>query len=168
MKQKIKNIFKDRSIFLTIITVIESILSISMILSFVYSDSLNYSDSLLLQSIGVQKLLENMYSSTWWGLILFLLSFISIFSITSLVYKKLEYLFISILLWFVMGICAINIGNPLAVNLSELAIFVPVIILNIMAYYKQKDKLKKNEIVIDTKPKKTIKKVNKKKHLETN
>ena len=90
MKQKIRDFFKDRSIFLFVLTLIESILAIYMILSFVYSDSLNYSDSLLLQSIGIQKLLENMYSSTWWGLILFLLSFISVFSITSLVYKKLE------------------------------------------------------------------------------
>lgn len=145
MKQKLKEIFKERSIFLTVLTAIETILAICMILSFVYSDSLNYADSQVLQSIGVQNLLENMYSSTWWGLILFLLSFISIFSITSLVYKKLEYLFISILLWFVMGITAINIGNGLAINISELAIFIPIIVLNTMAYYKQKDKLKKAE-----------------------
>ncbi len=164
MKQKIKDFFKERSIFLAIICLIETVLAITMIISFVYSDSLNYSDSLVLQSIGIHKLLENMYSSTWWGLILFLLSFISIFSITSLVYKKLEYLFISILLWIMMGICAINIGNPLPVNLSELAIFAPVIILNIMAYNKQKHKLLLTEPLV-VKEKKTTKKVSKRKSI---
>ena len=44
-----------------------------------------------------------------------------------------------------MGITAINIGNGLAINISELAIFIPIIVLNTMAYYKQKDKLKKAE-----------------------
>jgi hypothetical protein len=163
MKQKIKDFFKDRSIFLFVLTLVETILAIYMILSFVYSDSLNYSDSILLQSIGIQKLLENMYSSTWWGLILFLLSFISVFSITSLVYKKLEYLFISILLWVFMGICAINVGNNITINLSELAIFIPVIVLNTMAYYKQKDKLKINEPKVEIVKKPTKKKSTNKK-----
>ena len=162
MKQKIRDFFKDRSIFLFVLTLIESILAIYMILSFVYSDSLNYSDSLLLQSIGIQKLLENMYSSTWWGLILFLLSFISVFSITSLVYKKLEYLFISILLWIVMGICSINLNNSLTVNLSELAIFIPIIVLNTMAYNKQKDKMTPKKPLVEIIKKTTKKKTHKK------
>ena len=88
-----KKIINNNSKLLLGITTLETILAIVMTLAFVYTDSLKYGDANAVAQMGIKTLLENMYSSTWWGLILFLLAFISIFSITSIVYKKMEYLF---------------------------------------------------------------------------
>lgn len=138
----IKKLFKENSIYLIIVTILETILSIVMTLSFVYTDSLNYSDSLVFQADGIQKLLQSMYSSTYWALILLLLSFIAIFSITTLIYHKMEYEFISILCWFEMFILAINFTKSLTDNLSTVALFIPIIIICIISYHKEKDKIK--------------------------
>lgn len=142
----IKKIFKENSIYLIIVTILETILGIAMTLSFVYTDSLSYSDSLLIQSDGIQKLLENMYSSTYWALILLLLSFISIFSIVTLVFHKMEYEFISILCWFEMFILAINFTKSLTDNLAAIALFAPIIIICIISYHKEKDKIRVLEL----------------------
>ncbi len=138
-----KNIIKNHSPYLLFLTAIEIILSITCIEAFVYSDSLTYSDSLIYNAIGVEKLLENLYSSTFWALILFTLAFITICSITSIVFKKLEYLFMGILAWFIMLLLAINIGNPLMDNLLVIVFFIPIIVINIIAYKTEKKKLKK-------------------------
>ncbi len=142
----IKKLFKENSIYLIIVTILETILSIVMTLSFVYTDSLNYSDSLVFQADGIQKLLQSMYSSTYWALILLLLSFIAIFSITTLIYHKMEYEFISILCWFEMFILAINFTKSLTDNLSTVALFIPIIIICIISYHKEKDKIKVLEL----------------------
>lgn len=142
----IKKIFKENSIYLIIVTILETILGIAMTLSFVYTDSLSYSDSLLIQSDGIQKLLENMYSSTYWALILLLLSFISIFSIVTLVFHKMEYEFISILCWLEMFILAINFTKSLTDNLATIALFAPIIIICIISYHKEKDKIRVLEL----------------------
>lgn len=142
----IKKIFKENSIYLIIVTILETILGIAMTLSFVYTDSLSYSDSLLIQSDGIQKLLENMYSSTYWALILLLLSFISIFSIVTLVFHKMEYEFISILCWLEMFILAINFTKSLTDNLAAIALFAPIIIICIISYHKEKDKIRVLEL----------------------
>ena len=105
-----KKIFKEHSPYLLFLCVMEIIITIISIEAFVYSDSLNYSDSLIYSAIGIEKLLETMYSSTWWAFILFTLGFITIMTLTSIVYKKLEYLFISIMGWILMLLLAINIG----------------------------------------------------------
>ncbi len=138
-----KNIIKNHSPYLLFLTAIEIILSITCIEAFVYSDSLTYSDSLIYNAIGVEKLLENLYSSTFLALILFTLAFITICSITSIVFKKLEYLFMGILAWFIMLLLAINIGNPLMDNLLVIVFFIPIIVINIIAYKTEKKKLKK-------------------------
>lgn len=142
---KMKKIFKEHSPYLLFLTLVETILSVVCIEAFVYSDTLNYSDSLVYNAIGIEKLLESMYSSTWWALILFTLAFITICSITTLVYKKLDYLFMGILAWILMLILAINISKPLTDILVTLLLFIPIIIINIIAYKTEKTKLSKND-----------------------
>lgn len=142
MKDFLYKFFKERSLLLAILTGLEIILSIVCILSFVYSDTLSYSDSEIFTALGVETLLESIYSSTWWALILLLLASIAIFSLTSLIYKKLDYLFLAICSWAVMMILAINLNNSLVDNLAVLAIFIPIIIINIIAYFSQKEKQK--------------------------
>lgn len=140
----IKKLFKENSAYLILLTLGEIILSIICILSFVYTDSLSYSDSLIFNELGIEKLLQSMYSSTFWALILVILSLISIFSLTSLIYKKMEYQFISICSWFVLFILAINLNKSLIDNLSVILLFIPIIIINIVAYNTQK---KKNNLI---------------------
>lgn len=155
-----KKLFKEHSTYLLILALAEAILSVVATLSFVYSDSLNYSDSILYNAMGVEKLLESLYSSTWWALILFTLAFITIMAITSIKFKKLDYLFISILGWIQMMILAINITKPVVDILITLLVFVPIIILNVIAYKTEYTKLNKVEEKKETK-KKTNKKTSK-------
>lgn len=136
-----KKIFKEHSPYLLFLTLVETILSIVCIEAFVYSDTLNYADSLVYNAIGIEKLLESMYSSTWWALILFTLAFITICSITTIVYKKMDYLFMGIMAWILMLILAINVSKPLTDILVTLLLFVPIIIINIIAYKTEKNKL---------------------------
>lgn len=141
---KIKTLFKEHSPYLLVLIFLEILLSIICTLAFVYSDSLTYSESLIFNAIGVEKLLQTLYSSTWWALILLLLAFIAIFSLTSIVYKKLEYLFISICSWIVMFILAINLTKPVSDIISTFILFIPIIIINIIAYKTEKNKLSQN------------------------
>ncbi len=146
----IKKLFKEHSPYLLFLTLGEIILSVFATISFVYTDSLQYSDSAILSN-GVEKLLETVYSSTWWALILFLLFFIALFALMAIIYKKLEYMTISIGCWVEMLILSINVGNDLKELAINLLLFVPIFILNIIAYRTEKDKL-------NTKPKKVTKK----------
>ncbi len=148
-----KKLFKEHSPYLLFLTLVETILSIVCIEAFVYSDTLNYSDSLVYNAIGIEKLLESMYSSTWWALILFTLAFITICSITTIVYKKMDYLFMGIMGWILMLILAINISKPLTDIFVTLLLFIPIIIINIIAYKTEKNKLEEKN-----KNKKTSKK----------
>ncbi len=134
-----KEFMKERSYWLLVIAILESILGIVATISFVYSDALTYADSQVIVSLGVEKLLENLYSSTWWALILLLLSLIAILTITALVYKNLMTHFISMLCWGEMLILAINLNKSLLDNIAALAIFIPIIIINIVAYRDQKE-----------------------------
>ncbi|MCX4249192.1 MAG: hypothetical protein OSJ65_05460 [Bacilli bacterium] len=136
-----KRLFKEHSPYLLILCLTEIVISIVSIEAFVYSDSLTYSDSLIYNAIGIETLLESLYSSTWWALILFTLGFITICSITSIVFKKLEYFFMGILGWGLMLILAINIGNPIKDILFVIALFVPILGINIIAYKTEKEKL---------------------------
>ena len=136
-----KRLFKEHSPYLLILCLTEIVISIVSIEAFVYSDSLTYSDSLIYNAIGIETLLESLYSSTWWALILFTLGFITICSITSIVFKKLEYFFMGILGWGLMLILAINIGNPIKDILFVIALFVPILGINIIAYRTEKEKL---------------------------
>lgn len=137
----IKTIIKENSLYLVILTIVEIILSVICTMAFVYSDSLSYADSQIFTAIGIEKLLESIYSSTWWALILVILAIIAIFALASLIYKKMDYLFISICGWFVMLILAFNLAKPFIDNLSILALFIPIIIINIITYKQQSIKI---------------------------
>lgn len=143
--KKIIKLFKNHSPYLVFLTLAEICLSVICTLSFVYTDKLSYADSELIQTLGIEKLLENIYSSTWWALILLLLAFIAIFSLATMIYKKMDYLFISISCWFVMLILAINLNNTLIDNLSILMIGIPIILINAIAYKTEKKILNKKK-----------------------
>lgn len=134
-------LFKEHSPYLLVLCLFEIILSVVSIEAFVYSDSLTYSDSLIYNAIGIETLLESLYSSTWWSLILFTLGFITICTVTAIVFKKLEYLFMGILGWVLMLLLAINIGNPIKDILFIIALFIPILGINIIAYRTEKAKL---------------------------
>lgn len=136
-----KKLIKEHSPYLLFLTLAEIILSVVCIEAFVYSDTLNYDDSLIYNALGIEKLLETMYSSTWWALILFTLAFITICSITTIVYKKLDNLFMGILAWIIMLLLAINVGKPLTDILLVLVLFIPIMGINIIAYRTEKNKL---------------------------
>lgn len=137
----LKKLLKHNSPYLVILTLLEIILSVVCTVAFVYSDTLSYADSQIFSTIGIEKLLESIYSSTWWALILLLLSLIAILSIATIYLKKMDYFFISILLWGEMLILAINLNNSILDNLSIMALFVPIIIINIIAFKDQKKRL---------------------------
>lgn len=153
----IKKFIKENSMYALLLVVAETVLSIVCTLSFVYTDSLNYEASIIYQSLGVQTLLENLYSSTFWALILVMLAIIVIMTITSLVFKKMEYMFIGVLGWVELFILSLNFNKPVGDIISTCAMFIPIIIINIICYKKQKEKLLANEV------KATIKKEAKKK-----
>lgn len=143
--KKIKKLFKEHSPYLLILTLCEGLLSLVCTLSFVYSDSLNYDDSLIYNAIGVEKLLETLYSSTFWALLLLILAFIFVLNITCIKYKNLEHGFISICLWVLMFILSINLTKSLMDNLMTSLLFIPIIIINIVAYKTEESKLKKRK-----------------------
>ncbi len=136
-----KKILKENSIYLVVLTIFEFIISTICTLAFVYTDTLNYGDSLIFNELGIQKLLQTIYSSTWWALILTILALITILSITTLVFKKLEYLFMGILLWGEMFILTLDFNKtPKDLFFSALLVL-PIIIINIIVYKKEKEKL---------------------------
>ena len=141
MKNAIKKFFKENSLYLIILTIAEFILSTVCTISFVYSDSLTYSESIIYQSLGVETLLQSIYSSTFWALILVLLAIIVMFSITCLVFRKIEYQFISLLGWIELFILSLNFTKPIGEILATCALFIPIIIINIICYKKEYDKL---------------------------
>lgn len=143
--KKIKKLFKEHSPYLLILTLCEGLLSLVCTLSFVYSDSLNYDDSLIYNAIGVEKLLETLYSSTFWALLLLILAFIFVLNITCIKYKNLEHGFISICLWVLLFILSINLTKSLMDNLMTSLLFIPIIIINIVAYKTEESKLKKRK-----------------------
>jgi hypothetical protein len=134
-----KKILKENSIYLIILTIVEIIISSICTLSFVYTDTLNYNDSMIFNALGMQKLLQTIYSSTWWALILTILALIAILSVTTLVFKKLEYLFIGTCLWIEMFILTLDFNkSPKDLFFSALLIL-PIIIINIIVYNKEKE-----------------------------
>ena len=137
-----KKIWNNNSRLLIIITVLELILSTYFLIYFGYVDRLNYIESQAITMSDLAILIQNMYTSTWWALIIVSIILISIFSITSIVYRKREFHFISILIWCMLFILALDFTKSFTYNLSNIAIFVPIILINIKAYFNQKTFLK--------------------------
>lgn len=140
--KKLKYIFKHTSPYLLFLAIVETIISVICTVAFVYSDTLSYQQSEIFQAIGIEKLLESIYSSTWWALILLLLALIAVLTISTVVLRKMDYFFISILLWFEMMILAFDLNKPINELVSIIALFIPIIIINIIAYNDQSKKLK--------------------------
>ena len=134
-----KNLIKNNSKLLLIITLLETILSIYFLIYLGYVDRLNYIESSTTTLHDLTLLIQNMYTSTWWALIITLIILISIFTITSIIYKKNYLHFISILIWIMLFILAIDLTKSFKFNLSNAAIFIPIILLNIKAYFNQKN-----------------------------
>jgi len=132
-------IIKNNSKLLLIITTLETILAIYFLIYLSYVDRLNYIESKTTNIQDLTLLIQNMYSSTWWALIISMIMLISIFTITSIIYKKNYLHFISILIWVMLFILALDFTKSFNYNLSNFAIFIPIILLNIKAYYNQKN-----------------------------
>ena len=138
-----KKLFKENSKSLICLTIAHLILSIVSTMAFVYSDSLSYADSVVYEGIGIDLLMQNLYSSTFWALILVCIALISIMSIATLVFKKMDYLFIGIMGWIYLFILSINLTKPIGDILSTCAMFIPIIIINIICYKKEKEFINK-------------------------
>ena len=137
-----KNILKNNSKLLLILTTIETIIAIYFLIYLGYVDRLNYAESSIKTIQDLALLIQNMYTSTWWALIISMIILISIFTITSIIYKK-DYLhFISILIWCMLFILALDFTKSFSYNISNLAIFLPIILINIKAYFNQKKYIK--------------------------
>lgn len=134
--KKIKELWKEHSPYLLILTGIETVFSLIAILSFVVDD---FKQIPALNNIAL--LIDNMYTQTWWGLVLLTMGLISILAITCIVYKNLEYLFISISLWFLLFILSFNLASQMNNLVSVSLLFIPIIIINIIAYNKEKNVL---------------------------
>ena len=105
---------------------------------FGYMDRLNYIESNTKTISDLALLIQNMYTSTWWALIICFINLLSILTLTSIIFKKQEYHFIAISIWIVLFILALDLNKSIIYNLSNLAIFIPIIIINIIAYNNQK------------------------------
>ena len=138
-----KKLFKENSKSLLIICILETILSLYFLIYFSYMDKLNYIESNLTNTSDLALLIQNMYTSTWWAIIISFIILISILTITSIIYKKQEYHFIAICLWIMLFILALDFNKSISYNLSNIAIFIPIILFNIISYKKQKNISKK-------------------------
>ena len=139
---KFKKIFDKRSKLLFIITTLEIILSVWYLSYFNYLDRLNYMESAN-STKDLALLLQNMFTSTFWGLLILIICLISIFTLIAFIYRDLKFQLISILLWFILLILSINVKDTFMNNLSNLCIFIPIIAINILAFRNQKSILKK-------------------------
>ena len=59
----VKKLFKENSKYLICLTIAEIILSIVSTMAFVYSDSLSYADSVVYEGIGIDLLMQNLYTA---------------------------------------------------------------------------------------------------------
>ncbi len=130
--------FKNRSKLLLVSVILNSLFSIWILFYFNYLDRLNYSESLINDTAGLALLIQNMFTSTWWALVILTFVFITIFSLVSFIYKDIKFQFISICLWFVLLIISFNFKESFLNNLSAFSILLPFIILNIVSYFNQK------------------------------
>lgn len=138
MKLFLNKFLKKRSKLLLITTLLETILSFWCLIYFNYMDHLTYNQSIITNTKSLALLIQNMFTSTWWALIILTICLATIMSLTALIYKDYKFQFISITLWFILLILAINFKDSFNNNLATLGIFIPIIILNIKAYYNQK------------------------------
>lgn len=121
------------------ICVAQIIISIVATLALVYQDSTIFGNTALFED--AQKLITSVYSQSWWALILFSLSFASLLTLASLIYKKLEYEFLSIGCIVLMILPSININGSLKDTILTLALFIPIILIKVIGYKTEVSKL---------------------------
>ena len=141
-----KKIFEDRSKLMVCLTIIEIILALWILIAFNYSNRLSYSEAIEYNEDNLTLLIESMYTSTWYAAIIITANLISIFSLVSTIFKKQEFHFVSISLWCLLMILAVDFNISFTSNIATLAIFIPIILLNIVAYFNQKKLLKKTKL----------------------
>lgn len=129
---------KNRSKLLLGIVLFEIIFSVWILFYFNYLDHLNYNESIVNQTNDLALLIQNMYTSTWWALIILVICLITVFTLTSLIYQEVKFLFIALCLWIILLILAINTKDSFFNNISIIAIFIPIYTINILAYHNQK------------------------------
>lgn len=138
-----KKFLASRSKLMVILTILEIVLALWILIAFSYSDRLSYSEAIEYSEDNLVLLLDNMYTSTWYALIILTANLISIFSLVSTIFKKQEFHFVSISLWCVLMILAVDLNLNFMSNAATLAIFIPIILLNIVAYFNQKKLINK-------------------------
>ena len=121
-----------------VLTILEIILALWILIAFNYSDRLTYAEAMEYNQDNLSLLFESMYTSTWYALIILTANLISIFSLVSTIFRKQEFHFVSISLWCVLMILAVDFNISFTSNIAALAIFIPIILLNIVAYFNQK------------------------------
>lgn len=138
MIKMMKRIFKKRSKLLGLLTIGDNLLALFLLCYFNYLDRLNYAESVIHTTNDLALLIQNMYTSTWWALIILSICLIAAFKLVGFYYRDLKFILISSYLWVVLLILAINIKDSFMNNISALAIFIPIIIINFAAYINQK------------------------------
>ena len=138
MIKMMKRIFKKRSKLLGLLTIGDNLLALFILCYFNYLDRLNYAESVIHTTNDLALLIQNMYTSTWWALIILSICLIAAFKLVGFYYRDLKFILISSYLWVVLLILAINIKDSFMNNISVLAIFIPIIIFNFAAYINQK------------------------------
>lgn len=133
-----KRIFKKRSKLLGLLTIGDNLLALFLLCYFNYLDRLNYAESVIHTTNDLALLIQNMYTSTWWALIILSICLIAAFKLVGFYYRDLKFILISSYLWVVLLILAINIKDSFMNNISVLAIFIPIVIFNFAAYINQK------------------------------
>ena len=133
-----KRIFKKRSKLLGLLTIGDNLLALFLLCYFNYLDRLNYAESVIHTTNDLALLIQNMYTSTWWALIILSICLIAAFKLVGFYYRDLKFILISSYLWVVLLILAINIKDSFMNNISALALFIPIIIFNFAAYINQK------------------------------
>lgn len=141
---KLKKILKSHSPYILFVCIAQIILSIVATLALVYSDSKIFGDVAILNDL--ERLITSIYSQSWWALILFSLSLASVLTLTAIVYKKLEYEFISIGCIFIMILPSINISSKASDVLLTILLFIPIIIIKIIGYKNEKIKIEMNSM----------------------
>ena len=105
---------------------------------FNYLDRLNYSEGLISKTSDLALLLENMFTSTFWGLLILVISLGTIFSIIAFIYRDHKFQLMTSLMWVIILILSINVKDTLKNNISSLFIILPILIFNFVAFYDQK------------------------------
>ena len=130
--------FKNRSNFLFLTVSLELVLSFWALFYFNYLNRLNYYEATNHQTTELALLIENMFTNSWWALIILTVTLATIFSLVCLIYKDLKFQFIAICLWIVLFVLALDINDAIMNNISALFIFLPVFALNTYSYFEQK------------------------------